>query len=334
MSDLKNARNIFKKLIVYYFNMRLIHQRDISLYDFKNILPIHLFENPLDEQNDVTLGLKTNNYQLFISSPGYHQSTLIPLVNFDVLNSFCDIHYESTEKKKDIILRPKFGKYPIQLLLYPLQEMNFRCLYNYTYSLPYENLKKVSSEIKINSFKKKVKLSPTFLISLQPLNISISGWLCLSHLKPQVLYKLSWTVGINSIYVGASFLKDKDDDDIYEFATRYNYNDLDLRFWIAQSTNKKNYEIKSSLEYMKSPYNFLITTNFANLSKFKVSSKLSYTNKTLELGFDSSKKFKCFFGTQIKENILARVGMTTNALVSLEDPPLFKACIVFDKSTD
>lgn len=310
--------------------MRLIHPIDKCLYDFTNIQPIRHIENPLDEQNDLTVGLKTKNYNLFISSPGYNQTTLIPLVNFDIINSFCDFHYESTETKKDIVLRPKFGIYPFQLLLYPLQDMNFKFLYNTEFDLSEEINKEITYELKVNSFKKKIKMSPALIVSLKPLNFSISGLLAISHFK-QISYKLSWTVGARPFYVGTSYLKDKDDDDVYEFAARFDDNTVDFRFWISQSTNKKNYNIKSSLEYSQCPYHIFLASKLDDLGKFKFSSKITHTTKTVELGIDSSKKFKCSFGTQLRNNINAKIGMTINPEVSFERPPLFKACIVFDK---
>ena len=316
--------------------MRLIHPKDKCLHDFVNIQPIHLLENSLDEQNDLTLGFKNKTYNLFISSPGYHQSTLTPLVNLDIFNSFCDFHYESTEQKKDIILRPKFGTYPFQLLLYPLQDMNFKFLYNSEHDISNDSSKsinkKIKYEFKVNSFKKKIKMSPAFIASLQPIDFSISGWLSLSQFNPQVLYKLSFTVGSRPSYVGMSYLNDKDDDDIYEFASRYDNKIIDFRFWISHPTNKSNYDVKSSLEYTNYPYHLFLFSKFNNLGYFKISSKLSHKQKTFELGFDSTKKLKCFFGTNIKNDIFGRIGMTIKPGFNFEHPPLFKACIVFDKS--
>lgn len=311
--------------------MRLNHIRDKCLFDFTNIQPINLLENPLDEQNDLTIGLKTKNYSLQISSPGYHQTTLIPLSNFDITNSFCDFHYESTENKKDIVLRPKFGSYPFQLLLYPLKDMNFKFLFNSTYDLSNEIKKEVTYELKVNSFKKKIKMSPALIVSLKPLNFSISGWTSISQFSSQVLYKIAWTVGSHPFYVGTSYVKNKDDD-AYEFVARYDDQTVDFRFWISQSTSKKNYNIKNSLEYSQNPYHLFLASKLDDLGNFKVSSKLSHMKRTIEVGVDSTKKFKFIFGTQIKNDINVRVGMTIKPDVSFEHPPLFKACIVFDKS--
>ncbi|OHS94444.1 hypothetical protein TRFO_39349 [Tritrichomonas foetus] len=333
--------------------------------DYSSLLPLRIPKNTTSGQNDLTIGLVSNDYQVSISNPGLNQKSMIPLITLDISNTMLDLHYDATEKKKNMILKPKFGNYPIALTIFPLKDMNFILSYRPSLELDEGDVTKFVIDSKFNSLKKKGHLSIFSQNKYNHFTFSFGGDVSfISSLSKSIntLYGFIVSARRGPISTGFSINANAEThDEILKFVSRFDNKNVDARFFV----------LKSRLEGYTYKWSLLLNTPFLNTSSIVGNKFLNNSNNRFHNSFNGNGNYSASLGihgkkhndnfvgvyslkisafnkileintdSQLKMKITAKAPLGCDAYVSAsvssnfklyDKPPLISVNLTFDKT--